>query len=165
MGEGGGTRDGRGTSKLREAARKVVLAATFACGSFSRRKALVDPVAVYIYLSIHLSFRAYSSSSYFCFSALWVSHLVLLVEFVLHFEIAETWKLDFPFDCELLFHFSELLVNKWSSVYLISLSLSPNFLTLFTIMIVGPCVLAIPLSYQLHFSKLISIFLIAGYLD
>ncbi|BAT87612.1 hypothetical protein LR48_Vigan09g189200 [Vigna angularis] len=44
MGEGGGGR--RGTSKLKEAARKVAVAAAYACGSFSRRKALVDPVSI-----------------------------------------------------------------------------------------------------------------------
>ncbi|XP_061344313.1 probable E3 ubiquitin-protein ligase WAVH2 [Gastrolobium bilobum] len=44
MGEGGGRR--RGTSKLREAARKVAVAAAYACGSFSRRKAMVDPVSI-----------------------------------------------------------------------------------------------------------------------
>ena len=42
MGDGGR----RGKSKLREAARKMVVAAAYACGSFSRRKALVDPVAI-----------------------------------------------------------------------------------------------------------------------
>lgn len=44
MREGGGR---RGTSKLREVARKVVVvAAAYACGSFSRRKTLVDPVTI-----------------------------------------------------------------------------------------------------------------------
>nr|ABN08849.1 hypothetical protein MtrDRAFT_AC161399g51v2 [Medicago truncatula] len=44
MREGGGR---RGTSKLREVARKiVVVAAAYACASFSRRKTLVDPVSI-----------------------------------------------------------------------------------------------------------------------
>ncbi|KAJ7946482.1 Cdk-activating kinase assembly factor [Quillaja saponaria] len=42
--EMGGGRERKGTSKLREAARKVAAAAAaYACGSFSRRKILVDP--------------------------------------------------------------------------------------------------------------------------
>lgn len=45
MREGGGR---RGTSKLREAARKVAVAAAYACGSFSsRRKAMVDPASIH----------------------------------------------------------------------------------------------------------------------
>ncbi|KAJ7967882.1 Zinc finger, RING-type [Quillaja saponaria] len=42
----GGGRERRGASKLREAARKVGVAAAYACGSFSRRKVLVDPVMI-----------------------------------------------------------------------------------------------------------------------
>ncbi|KAJ7946484.1 Zinc finger, RING-type [Quillaja saponaria] len=46
MREMGGGRERKGTSKLREAARKVAAAAAYACGSFSRRKVLVDPVNI-----------------------------------------------------------------------------------------------------------------------
>ncbi|KAI4298861.1 hypothetical protein L6164_032375 [Bauhinia variegata] len=61
MGEGG--REARGTSKLREAARKVAVAAAYACGSLSRRKALVDPVAIDTSSSLSATISGSSSVS------------------------------------------------------------------------------------------------------
>ncbi|KAL1320470.1 hypothetical protein HN51_065173 [Arachis hypogaea] len=50
------------SSKLREAARKVAMAAAYACGSFSRRKSMVDPVPIDA-LSASISNSSFVSTS------------------------------------------------------------------------------------------------------
>ena len=84
MGEG---RRG-GTSKLREAARRVAVAAAYACGSFSRRKALVDPVSIdnscSLSATVHFHFPPFFSEHYAFLSYLGVYHFGERCKLYLH---------------------------------------------------------------------------------